>query len=273
MPWPKLQDMTRALIPGKILIMCGAAGATKSIMALQLMIHILFEEKKRVAILMLEDSREEYLMRGLAIWVRIGPLTRAEWCEQHKDVVMKHKNDHNRFLNELDRCLEVRSDTTIPPEMILDFITRHAQSGARVILIDPVTMMEVGDKQWVADLSFLIKAKAICTEYGIVLILITHPKTGSNDKKGIDFMAGGQSYVRFSHSIIWLEAMAEEERGEFKPLCGPTVGSTYNRLAWVMKARNSYGAKKACGFYFDGQTFEAEELGQFIEENKDDKKS
>lgn len=272
MPWPMLHEMTRALIPGTVTILCGAAGATKSIMGLQLMIHILFREKKRVAILMLEDSFEYHLMRGLAIWCQIGPLTKAEWCEQHRDVVMTHRDKNYRFINEFGRTMECRSDQTISPDSVLEFIERWAKAGARVIYIDPVTMIEAGENQWVTDLSFMIKAKAIAKQYGVALIFVTHPKTGSNQKKGMDFMAGGQSYVRFSHTILWLEALPEPEHGEFKQVDGKTYFEHYNRVVWDIKSRNSYGMGKAVGFNFNGSTFELEELGQLVPEKIEEKK-
>lgn len=266
MPWNYLSANTKAFLPGTVTILCGPGGATKSIMALEIMRHI-HENGYPFAIMELEEDRVFHVRRLLAILSENSFVTDDDWCRDHADAIRSIYERFKDYLEAFGRSLFEFPDAEISSDALLRWLEERAQAGCRVICIDPITAMSASDKGWIDDHRFLIKAKQIMRNYGASLLLITHPKKGAtgSGKSSVDDMAGGATYQRFSQTIMWIETKPDEEVGQFltpsQEHPSARVNHRYNRLIQIRKARNGRGAGKAIGFRFDGSKFKSSEIG------------
>jgi hypothetical protein len=115
-----------------------------------------------------------------------------------------------------------------------------------VICIDPVTAASTGRESWIEDQAFLIAAKKALVEHECSLVLVTHPRKGGNRMIGMDNLAGGACWSRFSQTILWLKNPGQEKKlrvwtgnGHAELEC--------NRTVMVLKARNSTGGGSGYG--------------------------
>ena len=83
-----------------------------------------------------------------------------------------------------------------------EWVEDRVSEGCGLICIDPITAVEANAKPWVADLKFLIRAKTAVRRTGARLILVTHPKKGRKGAIGMEELAGGGAYSRFSHTVL-----------------------------------------------------------------------
>ena len=97
-----------------------------------------------------------------------------------------------------------------------------------------------GRDTWIEDQIFMSAVKKSIVECGASLFLITHPKKGGGRSVGMDNLAGGACWSRFSQTIMWLRMNDEEKEVEILDN-GCRVKSECNRIMTVLKARNSYG--------------------------------
>ena len=86
---------------------------------------------------------------------------------------------------------------------------------------------------------------------------------GIGKSTSMEAIAGGAAWVRFSHTILWLERVDEEERTVVTAM--GTTGCMVNRLLHVRKARNGPGVGQALGLYFDSRTLLLAEQGVVME--------
>jgi hypothetical protein len=267
-PWERISSSTRALLPGTVTILCGPPGTTKSLFVLQFLAYM-FEQGISVAAMMLEDNQEYHLRRALAQKSGVGNITIDEWCETHQEEAKSIYSEYKSFLNKFGHCIFDHPMDTPKSDALLAWIKDRASKGCRVIAIDPITMMDSGDKQWIEDLRFLIRAKQIVAEFGASLILVTHPRKTNKNSKGanLDDLAGGAAFQRFSHTILWLD-FKESSVGLFSNKEGIDRQFSYNRMLQVRKARNSWGAGKSIGLFFNQVSYKSEEVGLFVKASK-----
>ncbi|MCZ7649286.1 MAG: AAA family ATPase [Planctomycetota bacterium] len=269
LPWTILSTSTRALLPGTVTILCGSPGATKSLCTLQALRYWISNGNKAVA-LELEDGKTYHLRRALAQIAENSDLTRDDWCREHPDEVEAAKAAARAELESLQPCLDVLPQDTKPtPEAFLAWIARAAESGNRIIAIDPVTFMQRGKTPWTADETFLLGAKRIIEAHGASLFLVTHPrKMPAGAKPGamsIDDLAGGVAYSRFAQTILYLSAHTPKA-AHVRTSCGVST-VTHNRTLTVFKARNGRGREwEQNAFQFDGTTLTLHELGVVVED-------
>lgn len=265
MPWPILNERTNALLPGTITVLCGSPGASKSLMLLQLLIH-LFESKVKFASLSLEDGTTHQMRRAFAQFSGCSTVTNDKWCKENPDVAEALK-EWNPILKEFGKSLfELHRDETPTIEKALDWVTTQARKGCRVIVLDPFTLLDFGPKPWVTEREFLMKAKRIMEQYKCSLILVTHPrKQNVMGQKGapisMDDLAGSTAISRFTHTIIWLqthEPKVEEIKSVFG--VGGVIEELINRTVLVLKSRNAAGGGRI-GFSFNVKTLKLEEKG------------
>src|SRR5210317_1587988 len=74
LPWPILEHITQALLPGTITLFCGAPGSAKSLMLCQMLMYW-HERDIQACAYMVEESLDFHLMRVLAQHVEQSGLT------------------------------------------------------------------------------------------------------------------------------------------------------------------------------------------------------
>jgi hypothetical protein len=142
------------------------------------------------------------------------------------------------------------------------------QRGARVLVIDPITMMQTPVQGFKDHERFVAESKNIMAKYGASLIVVTHPKRGMPGTPilpCLENLPNSSAYERFCDTILWLEWI-EESSDEFVALLAPATSThkTYNRVLHTLKVRLDVNPKKI-GYVFDANTLRHVECGKFVE--------
>jgi len=268
LPWPKLSELTLALLPAMVTIAAGAPGACKSFWLLQLL-GFLYESNVKIACFELEHDKTYHLNRLLAQRSGESNLLDPNWVKDHADTARTLLEQHKDFLEGVGGCIWDAPEKQITLRDLSVWVHDRAKAGCRVIALDPITIVERVEEPWVADQRFLVECKKAIRRYGASLILVTHPRKGSKGAVGLDDLAGGAAYQRFSQAILWIEKFAEPKDVTIKGDCGRYVTSI-NLSVHICKASNARGHGLRLGFNFEGATLQFAEQGIVIGKKKGD---
>jgi KaiC/GvpD/RAD55 family RecA-like ATPase len=250
-PWRKLTELSRALLPGTVTLLCGDPGSGKSFALLQALLRW-HAEGHAVAIYELEEDRNYHLHRAAAMLANDSRLAKSEWMEKHADEVRDAIKPTLGTIATFARVMWEAPDHQASYEKLLAWVEERAKAGCEIIGIDPITAASPEKEPWSADLKFLMAAKTLMRKYQSRLILVTHPKKGMKTPGGgLDNMAGGAAYSRFSQNVLWLEKLDQPEDGEVTPPGFTTpMHMTFNRIFKIFKARNGPGTGAKLAFNF-----------------------
>lgn len=265
LPWVRLSRLTQALLPGTITVLCGSPGATKSFMLLQ---AVMFwcAEGVPVACLELEDGVTYHLRRMLAQLADESRLTNDEWCktnpEQAREALGVHGNQLQAYSSTLHELTREKKPTI---ETALHWIGIQAANGARVMAIDPYTLLDFGREVWTIDRKFLTAAKAIVEDWRASLVLIVHPRkhAPNDDSVTLDDVALSASLSRLSQTVLWLSA--HKPKAETLMVSTGRESLEFNRTLHILKARNGTGEKVKLAFQFRRESLTLEEIGQVVD--------
>lgn len=272
-PWQHVSRVTRALMPGTVTCFCGEPSSGKSLLLLYAACWW-HQAKVKVAIYELEDDLGYHLSRCMAQLEGFSEVLDPDWVVQNPDETRKIREYHRATLDSFSRCIFTSpDDDEVPLKDLLDWIEDRCKSGCRIVIIDPVTAAATGEKNWIEDRLFIMRAKAIVRKYGASLILATHPKmnTKSGTAAALHSMAGGAAYPRFSHTVLWLVHHDKSKKVQVQD-CGQILPATINRSLRIAKARNGSGSKLELGYHLDGKTLRFTESGIVVKEVKNEEK-
>jgi len=261
--FPILTKATRALLPGTVSILCGSPGASKSFMLLQAMAHA-HGDGIPCALFELEESKAFHLQRLLALLDGDGRLTDPDHIEQRPDEAMDAFGRHKDFIESFGRCMDAAPSKQVSYKDLVAWMTSKAESGARLLGIDPITVADAGPEPWRAADQFFAATKPILDRHGASLLLVSHPKkhTGRGPKTfDLDSIAGGAAFGRFSQTVFALEFLKEAESGQVRTRHGSQVEASYNRRLHVLKSRNGTGQGLTLAVHFDAATLRMTEEG------------
>ncbi len=259
-PWRRLHNLTKALLPGTVTLLCGSPGAAKSFMVLEAAAWW-HEQGIPIALYELEDDRTYHIQRVFAQREGRSEFTDPDWLriEANADAADARWAIHAAFLNAFGTTITASPDKAPTLTQLAEWVEAQAHAGKQIIIIDPVTGGEVEGKQWDADKAFMGRCKAALTRTGARLVLVTHPKLGTK-QAGLDALAGGAAYGRFSQTVLWLVGHDPAQAVTVKTAMG-TTGYESNATVRVVKARNGKGGGAKLAFTFDKQTLQFLEHG------------
>lgn len=272
-PWPEWDGLTakaQALLPGMLTAVLGDPGSTKSFALLQAFCHwhIIGEH---VALFALENDRQYHLQRVLAQLERNSHLTDTEWVRNNAQKALAHYENQRDILNSFGRTITTSPNKIVTHDTMIKWIEAQCQAGAQILGIDPVTALEPTGKPWIDDQRFIFNAMEILSKYGARLIYVIHPKL-SNDKNGTALarMAGGASYPRFSHTVLWIRRTEDggTTNGRVWPNGGMQQDGSYNRTIKLAKANNGIGAGMTLAYMFSAESLTLTEVGMVCEETR-----
>lgn len=268
LPWPMLSQGCNALLPGTVTVLCGAAGATKSMILVQALRHWNQIGEKAVA-MMLEDGSAYHLRRALAQVAKFASVLSDTWCKQNPKRLEEIRQDSQGIMKSLEHCIEdIPDHARATPDWLIGWVNRKALEGNRVICIDPITLMEVTNRFQDDHSRFMFTVKRIIQKHGASLVLVTHPRKrpagGKPSPMTMDDIANNSAYARFSQTILWLSAYKPEER-QISSSMG-VISCHLNRTITAFKTRNAEDRRVEYGMYFDGGTLELHERGEIAED-------
>lgn len=262
--WDVLSGSTKALLPGTVTVICGDPNDGKSFLLLQAANHWIHSERAKVAIYELEDDKKYHLMRSLAQTAGNSKLLDDRWIEANPDDAREAFAMHVKSIDSLGRAMWDSPDSVVKLSDLTQWVRERCEEGCRVIGIDPITATSTGDNRFQDDLDFVITIKILARQYEVSIVLITHPKKGRKASYGLDELAGGAAYSRFTHTVIWIKRWAKAQEGTIQRynmmrIC-EKVKVSYNRSIYLSKVRNGPGAGLELAYNFDPNTL------RFIEE-------
>jgi hypothetical protein len=261
-PWKRVAEETWALLPGTLTLLCGDPGASKSFALLQ---AALWWQQlgEQVALFELEEDRPYHLNRLLSQVTKQSGFTNPEWVKRNPEEVRQEVKRHAEVMDAFGRCLYAAPDEQVDYKRLLAWIKERAQAGCRVVAIDPVTAVQSQRDTWVADSKFIFEAKTIARQHKCSLVFVTHPKKGRRGGVGMDDLAGGAAFQRFSQTILWLEHHREPRDVDVATDLGRTTMKV-NRTMHVIKSRNGPGQGGKIGFNFCHESLELAEQGMVL---------
>jgi hypothetical protein len=264
-PWPRLGQLTQALVPGTVTILCGTAGDGKSFWLLQAVLHWL-AAGETVALFELEEDAPFWLGRALALLEGERGFADAAFPERRPADHDEGRARNGATLRLLADALTVARRRPPTPRLLVEWVRRHAERGCRVVCVDPITAVMPAADQHLRDFELMMAAKRVAVDCGCSLVFVTHPK--QNPPKGADFfgrMAGGASFARFSQTVLWPE-FHKTNRQAVVSLPGGEASVGFNRTLHVAKARNGSGARAQIAFDVSPETLRWRELGVVVGE-------
>jgi KaiC/GvpD/RAD55 family RecA-like ATPase len=259
-PWHLMSRLSKALLPGTVTLICGDPGASKSFLLLEAAAHWQ-KQGIKIALYELEEDRAYHLYRTLAQETGNSKLFDDAWVRSNAEEVEGAYKHYQRWLDEFGRCLFEAPDKQVTLTDLAEWVRDRAKAGCRIIAIDPITAAESDEKPWVADLKFMMAVKTTAREYGVSVILVTHPKKGRKLAVGMDEMAGGAAYQRFAQTIIWVEHHKTPKTVIVKSPVGGTMPIEINRTIHLSKTRNGVGHGVGLAYRFQGETLRFDEKG------------
>jgi KaiC/GvpD/RAD55 family RecA-like ATPase len=274
MTFGALGKLTQMLIPGTVSLICGQPGARKSFFINQLSLDF-YEKGVKMATLALEEDVTYHTTRSLAQVSGTANMTEEQWIFDHAAQAHALTLEWKDFLDGYARTITDSKEGTIAYSKIIDWVRRKIASGARVLIVDPLTSAEPDNDEPVpkADKKLILLLKKIAVEAEVSIVLVTHPRDGADKMPYGDRMAGGAAFKRFCQTQLFLEMHPE-------PLEGLTfVGDSLVRqqddsdppvtnTVHITKARNGRGTGMKIAFHFDPATLCFRELGVVREDKK-----
>ena len=256
-PWVTLTNLSNALIPGMVTIICGSPGASKSFMLLQALEYWLSLAIK-CCVFELEFDREFHLFRALAQISGISEITNPKWVESNPELARQAQKENSEYLDNVGRCIWASPDSQPTLEQLAQWVEERARAGYQIICIDPVTAAMQSAKPWIEDNTFLQRVKRAARDNGCSLVLVTHPaKTVS--MPDMNQLAGSAAYSRFAQNIFWLQAH-EPQTNKVKTACGLSEYN-HNRTLHILKATNGRGHGLSLAAEFESETLTLKEYG------------
>ncbi len=263
-PWDKVSKLSRSLLPGTVTVLCGSPGSNKSFLTLEAAAHW-FAEGVPLSLYELEEDRTYHLDRAIAQVAGNAQITDPDWIMAHPSEARLEYERRKEWLDKFGSIISEAPDKLVTLKEISDWIDARAQAGSRLIIIDPISATEATQRQWADDLVFIMRSKMTARKYGCSILLVMHPRKGKiSGAPGLDDLAGGAAYQRFSQNVMWLERL--EELTQIQVDGRPKVAT---HLLKILKTRNGPGSGANLGYLFNAQTLRFTEIGLVEKKRKE----
>ncbi len=255
-----LSSATKALLPGTVTTIASEPGAGKSFFLLQQCWQWL-ESGVNVHLLMLEENQKFHLMRALAQLSGHSEVTDTDFIADNAMYVNALYEKYAARLDVLASHLTAVGSTPYTLDNIYQWCLQKAKAGARILVIDPVTVAMTSNTPWLADLNFLMEIKKIAEQYELSVILSTHPRIGTAGRPSLSGLAGGGAYPRFSQTVLWLIKHDPPVKSVYYDASGSPHTDMVSRTIQILKSRNGPGGGTSVAVRLNYNSLCFEELG------------
>lgn len=258
-------DRIIQIMPESLIIFCGSPGASKSLLMLQLMAYWI-EQDIRAACFMLERSKPFHLSRVIAQLAGESKMTRLEWVQANPDLVREYTAQHREKIDAIGRSLWTAGDKGIAQGDLISWAQQRAQSGHKILIIDPATLAERRDEPYRADEVFVQGLKGIATKYKCSVVVVLHPQKGMIVNPDLSTVAGGAVYGRAADNVLWLDHHSEPKKSTVAIADGfsATEEVEHNRTLVILKSRDGSGTFAKIAFQLSSENLKLSEIGLIL---------
>jgi len=252
MPWTLLQDFARFATPTQVSVLIGEPAAGKSFFLIECAINW-YEQKIPFAFYALEDEREFHMRRALAQWTNEPRITDVEWVQANATRVRSIISENSHFVDTIGRSIMGETSEGLTKEKLQEWALERVKSGAKIIVVDPITMKKRKEKDvWTDDEMFMDSMKAIARDYKVSILLASHPKDdiGGHGDVRLGNIAGAKAVGRFAQKVIWLQHHINPVETPVKNSMA-TMMMSYNRTMHILKTRERGGTGIKIAMNFD----------------------
>jgi hypothetical protein len=254
-----LSKLTQAVTPEMVTLLVGDPGAAKSWTLLEANWRW-GEEGESVRSLLLESSLEFWQFRALAQMSGYADVTDFNWVKENNALAQQLFTDHAERLERFSRNIDAVGSKLMKLDEVADWVELWARLGTRILIVDPITAAEVGDKSWKEEKQFMLRIKRVAEQTGCSIIIATHPRMGQAGKPSLSGAAGSMAYIRFSDYMFWLRHYDKPK--EVTVGVGAAQSSMMiERALEIRKARSGPGAGKTIAVLLNKNNLCMDELG------------
>lgn len=265
-PWKAIDDHVCANMPGTVNVLCGDPGSAKSFMTLELFAH-LHRSGEKVALYELECTKQWHLMRVLAQEIAYPEITKIKHLQQYQHTgVLDRLTEHSAFIRSFGACIHASPDACITAEELLRWVEEQCSNGVKMVGIDPITALMPSEKPWLDDHHLITQLRRIIGKYDAVAWIVTHPKKGRGAEIGLDVLAGGTAFARFTDTVLWLERLNGETPHQ---VYGSRQHVSGDRVLHVCKCRDGDHAGKKLLMQLNKGNLKFTQLGWIEKKIKD----
>lgn len=264
MPWSITGKLTNALQGGTVTVLCGGIGASKTFAKQQLTAFV-NESGIPAAAFELEDNQAFHLTRMLAQKTELPGLTDPDWIAANPEISKAAHSENSGWLRRTGKTIDADGGGQVTYDQLASWALQRARAGYKLLSIDPVTAVLYKTPQsWQEDNAFLQKIKRIATDYGVAVLMITH-SSKAMITPGLESLAGGAAFGRFSQTVFWIEAH-ESKTSDVRYSTG-TMPTSHNRTIHLLKTRLGKGQGLRIAATFT-DTLKLNEHGVIIKKQK-----
>jgi hypothetical protein len=251
LPWLRLSKLARPLLPGSITLLCGSPGSGKSFLLLEAAYH-LYSKGEAVALFALEESRADALLRLLAQQAGNSCLLDSEWIVANPEAAREALSCHCRNLDAFAERIYDAPDAQPTLDSLIAWTKARATEGVRVIVIDPISVADMGPEPWNFATRFMVEASRAIRGTGASLIVAAHPKKGAaiGGLVDLDSVSGGAAFVRLAQTVLWLERHSGDHVSKIGGMTGPHDVAS-NVTVHLLKTRHGPGQGARLAFEFN----------------------
>jgi archaellum biogenesis ATPase FlaH len=258
LPFNKLTEIGRPLLPAGICLLCGTPGSGKSFFVLQSMLFWLVQGVKFTCYF-LEETLEHHLQRAITLLEDKPDILDMGWLKANAEEAGEYYDKHADTLDQLTRCIRtmpVRQETY---SGLITWAESQIKLGKKLLIVDPITATQQSDKPWLADDRFINDVRKLVIDVNATALITIHPKKGMT-APCLDDISGGAAWQRFATSVLWVEYLKEPRDEHIQTPCG-TADISINRIIHIAKGRNAPGVGCKIGFTFGGRSLLFAEQG------------
>lgn len=260
-PWPEVNRFN-ALLPGTVTMICGAPGASKSLLVLEA-IWRMAAAGESVAILELEESPEFHFRRFMAQAVGDASILNAGWVKANPSLYDSMVAAHADLIS----LVEGRAVIQAPPsgikvdtEYVLRWLASQAGSGRRVLAVDPLAMIETGEKIYLDHERIARESAKLAERENVSIIFVCHPKASQGPPRpDIENIQGAKALGRIPQTILWLASHPLIE-SQVRVSAGSAVVE-HNRTLHALKVRLGPGQWDQVAMNLDGKSLTHKSAG------------
>ena len=282
LPWPKLSLGCRALRPGSMTLIAGPEKVGKSYLTMAI-IRAVHEQKHTWKYLPLEDDREAWMMRMLAILEEDYQMTEVEQntANLRQSALLRREEEIAGYIKNVTENPHVgRVDEMgeyVIPKVTMDRVItwiKKAAKKARVVVVDPLSQIDFpGKNRWDQEADFIRQALGVIKSTGASLILVAHTVKRGGISAKMELTAsdvqGSAMLTRLAHTTILVDANETTER-EIAYL-GDTQTVESNRIVTIAAARFGSGSRSRLAFMQEPYKPIFTELGFLAKAKKKDR--